>query len=130
MPTMQPEICRLGILRLSAIGDVIHALPMAHGLRRTFPKAHITWVTQPGPARLLQRHPAVDSTLVFPRRSGPAAWLRFVRRLRACNFDAVVDPQGNAKSGALALLSGARLRCGLHSRDCKEIGRASCRERV
>ncbi len=117
---MQPEIRRLGILRLSAIGDVIHALPMAHGLRRTFPQAHITWVIQPGPGRLLEGHPAVDSTLLFPRRRGPAAWLRFVRRLRACNFDAVVDPQGNAKSGALALLSGARLRCGLHSRDCKE----------
>ncbi|MGH7162931.1 MAG: glycosyltransferase family 9 protein, partial [Planctomycetota bacterium] len=113
------RVRRLGILRLSAIGDVVHALPLALGLRRAFPGAVITWVVQEDARPLLSGHPAVDDVLVFPRRGGPRAWLDFVRRLRARRFDATVDPQGNAKSGALALLSGAPFRAGLNVQDCK-----------
>jgi ADP-heptose:LPS heptosyltransferase len=111
---------RLGILRLSAIGDVVHAMPLAMGLRRAFPAARITWVVQAGPAPLLAGHPAVDDVLVYPRRGGPRLWLAFLRRLRACRFDATVDPQGNLKSGMVGLLSGAPLRAGLPRKDCKE----------
>ena len=113
-------IRRLGILRLSAIGDVIHAMPLAMGLRRALPEARITWVVQPSAAPLLDGHPAVDETLVYPRRGGPGELWRFLRRLWGCRFDATVDPQGNVKSGAMGLLSGAALRAGLHVRDCKE----------
>jgi len=120
-PPLEPSpLRRLGILRLSAIGDVIHALPLAMGLRRAFPEARITWVTQEHAALLLRGHPAVDEVLVFPRRGGPRAWWRFLKELRARRLDAVVDPQGNAKSGAIGLLSGAPVRAGLALRDCKE----------
>jgi len=120
---------RLGIVRLSAVGDVVHALPLAMGLRRAYPEARITWVAQEGPARLLVGHPAIDEVLVFPRRGGLRAWWRFLRELRARRFDAVVDPQGNAKSGAVALLSGAPVRAGLSLRDCKEWVNALCSNR-
>jgi ADP-heptose:LPS heptosyltransferase len=111
---------RLGILRLSAIGDVVHALPLAMGLRRAFPEARITWVVQAHAAPLLENHPAVDDILVYPRRGGPGVWARFLADLRGRRFDATVDPQGNVKSGVIGLLSGARFRAGLHARDCKE----------
>ena len=111
---------RLGILRLSAIGDVVHAMPLAMGLRRAFPGARISWVAQRSAAPLLVGHPAVDEVLVYPRRGGPRVWLDFLRRLRACRFDATVDPQGNLKSGVVGLLSGAAIRAGLARADCKE----------
>jgi heptosyltransferase-1 len=123
-------IRRLGILRLSAIGDVVHALPLAMGLRRAFPAARITWVVQRAAAPLLQDHPAVDEVLIFPRRGGLREWAHFVSSLRARRFDATVDPQGNLKSGVVGVLSGARVRAGLHRRDCKEWGNVLLTNRV
>ncbi|MGQ0613085.1 MAG: glycosyltransferase family 9 protein [Planctomycetaceae bacterium] len=128
-PLPPPPLRRLGILRLSAIGDVIHSLPLAMGLRRAYPEARITWVAQENAALLLRIHPAVDEVLVFPRHGGPRAWWRFAKELRARRFDAVVDPQGNAKSGVIGLLSGAPVRAGLALGDCKEWVNALCTNR-
>jgi ADP-heptose:LPS heptosyltransferase len=113
-------IRRLGILRLSAIGDVVHAMPLAMGLRRAYPDARITWVVQTAAAPLLLGHPAVDEVLVFPRRGSVGEWASFLLRLHDCRFDATVDPQGNVKSGMVGLLSLAPIRAGLNVRDCKE----------
>jgi ADP-heptose:LPS heptosyltransferase len=115
---------RLGIVRLSAIGDVVHAMPLAMGLRSAFPEARITWVVEAKAAPLLQDHPAVDDVLLFPRRAGLADWWSFLRRLRDRRLEATVDPQGNLKSGLVGVLSGAAKRTGLHARDCKEWGNA------
>ncbi|MHC4549618.1 MAG: glycosyltransferase family 9 protein [Planctomycetota bacterium] len=114
------RIERLGIVRLSAIGDVVHAMPLAMGLRRAHPEARITWVVQAKAAPLVRGHPAVDAVLIFPRRGGPRVWWDFLKRLRGCRLDATVDPQGNLKSGLVGLLSGAPLRAGLRARECKE----------
>ncbi|MHC4952738.1 MAG: glycosyltransferase family 9 protein [Planctomycetota bacterium] len=115
-----PGIRRLGIIRLSAIGDVVHAMPLAMTLRRLYPDAHITWVTQEQAAPLLHGHPAVDDVLLFPRHADWAARRAFKEPLRAFRFDATVDPQGNIKSGIVARLAGARIRAGLALRECKE----------
>jgi ADP-heptose:LPS heptosyltransferase len=111
---------RIGIVRLSAIGDVIHAMPLAMALRRAHPEARITWIAQRAAAPLLEGHPAVDDVLLFPRGGTLAELRRFASDLRARRLDVTVDPQGNAKSGFIALLSGAPIRAGLRPRDCKE----------
>ncbi|HEX5136165.1 MAG TPA: glycosyltransferase family 9 protein [Planctomycetota bacterium] len=115
---------RLGIVRLSAIGDVVHAMPLAMALRRRYPGARITWIVEAKAAPLLEGHPAVDDVLLFPRREGGRGWGRFLKYLRALRLDATVDPQGNWKSGLVGLLSGARVRAGLHVRDCRERANA------
>lgn len=111
---------RIGIVRLSAIGDVVHAMPLAMALREAHPRARLHWIVQEAAAPLLRGHPAVDEVLLFPRGAPLRRLWEFVRRLRALRLDATVDPQGNAKSGLLALLSGAPIRAGLRARDCKE----------
>jgi heptosyltransferase I len=115
---------RLGIVRLSAIGDVVHAMPLAMALRRRYPEARITWIAEAKAAPLLEGHPAVDGVLLFPRREGVRGRVRFLRELRALRLDATVDPQGNWKSGLVGLLSGAPVRAGLHVRDCRERANA------
>jgi len=120
---------RIGIVRLSAIGDVIHALPLAAGLRRAYPEATITWIVESKAAPLLSGHPSIDDVLLYPRRGGLRVWLRFRRALRALRLDATVDPQGNLKSGIVGFLSGAKVRAGLHKRECKEWGNALLRNR-
>ncbi len=115
---------RLGIVRLSAIGDVVHAMPLAMALRRRYPEARMTWIVEAKAAPLLQGHAAVDDVLLFPRGAGARGWGTFLLELRARRLDATVDPQGNWKSGLVGLLSGAPVRAGLHVRDCRERGNA------
>ena len=57
------------IVKLSAIGDVIHTLPLLAALRRLYPAAEITWVVEEAAADLLAAHPDLDRILVSRRKS-------------------------------------------------------------
>jgi heptosyltransferase I len=120
---------RILLVRTSAIGDVVFALPLAHALRRSFPRAHIAWLVEPGIAGLLEAEPALDEVIVWPKRDWATLWqgrhavglaravLEFRGLLRARRFDTALDLQGLLKSAALAKLSGAPQRIGLGSRE-------------
>lgn len=120
---------RILLVRLSAMGDILMAAPLASALRRRFPEARIDWLVQPEFADLLRHHPAVDQVLIWPRhqwmqlwreRQWQALW-RLTRALRttliAGQYDWVLDLQGLLKSGMLARLTGAPRRIGLGSRE-------------
>lgn len=108
---------RLLLVRLSAMGDVLHTLPALEALRRAAPDAELTWVVEPLAAPLLEGHPALDRLVVVdrptlqggPRRLGA---LRDVARalgaLRALRPDAALDLQGLLRSAVVARASGAR----------------------
>ncbi len=106
------------IIKLSSIGDVVHALPVACALKETFPQLHLTWAIEDWAAALVVGHRAIDRVVVFPsmRRwpKRPARWLaefrRGVRELRAQPYDVALDLQGLARSASLAVLSRAPLR--------------------
>ncbi len=104
-------------MRLSAIGDVIHALPVLHTLRTLRPEAHIAWATHRLAAGILEDHPELDDLILLPRRMKDArdfgGWRTLLRRLRNQPWDVAIDMQGLAKSGMVNWLSGARLRVGL-----------------
>ncbi len=55
---------RLLIVRLSAIGDVVHALPALAALRAALPEAHIAWIVESLSAPLLEGHPLLDEVSV------------------------------------------------------------------
>lgn len=109
------------IVKLSSIGDVVHALPVAVALRRRHPNAHITWVVEDWTAPLLHGHHAIDRIVTFPTMRwgsvGPT-WLRSfkdaVRSLRSASYDISIDLQGLLKSAAVALLSRSPVRIGIH----------------
>jgi heptosyltransferase-1 len=109
------------ILRTSALGDVVHCLPVASALRRAFPAARIGWVVEEPFLPLVASHPAVDQAIPVAlrrwRREPFAGATRrevfaFLRRMRALEPDVALDLMGNHKSGILARLSGARRRVG------------------
>ena len=54
------------IVKLSAIGDVVHALPAAYAIKETYPAAHIMWVVEPPAYDIVRMCPLVDEVLVFP----------------------------------------------------------------
>src|SRR5262249_53512507 len=118
--------------RLSALGDVVHALPMLDALRRARPDAEIGWLVEEKAASLLAGHPQIDRLWVAPRaqlvgllRRGRVfaalrLLVRFVRELRAAGYELVIDPHSNARSSFLALCSGARRRIGFAHGYAKE----------
>lgn len=106
------------IVKLSAIGDVVHALPAAYAIKETYPAAHITWVVEPPAYDIVRMCPSVDEVLVFPkkelrtwggfRRGFPP----FRRILQARRYDAALDLQGLFKSAAIAFFVHARRKIG------------------
>ena len=119
MTTTEKPARRLRVLlvRLSAIGDCLHAVPVAAALRRAHPGVFIGWAIQEPAAALLRGSPGVDRFHVYPRRArGLAAqfraFTRFRSELRGCRYDAAIDVQGLTKSGLVAWLSSARQRIG------------------
>lgn len=100
------------IVKLSAFGDVVQAIPTFEALRNHYPAAHICWLVEEGAADLLQHYPGLDEVLVCRRRSWlqmlrkpwrwPAMFLdmgRFCRSLRQRYYDMIIDLQGLLKSG-------------------------------
>jgi heptosyltransferase-1 len=91
---------RILVIRLSSLGDVIHALPAAASLKHSFPQSTLTWVVKPRWAPLLEGNPYVDEVLWFERTARGILALR--RRLRAETFDLIVDFQGLVQSALVA----------------------------
>jgi len=89
------------VVRLGAMGDIIHALPGAASLRASFPDARITWVVEPRWAPLLQGNGFVDR-LVFFHRHDPGSWWRTRGELRSERYDLAIDFQGLIKSALIA----------------------------
>src|SRR5438309_2975783 len=106
---------RIALLKPSALGDIVHSLPVLTALRRRYPAAHIAWVVNRTYEPLLRGHPDLDETIAFDRHQRRAGvggmvlrWLRFLSRLRNQHFDVVIDLQGLFRTALMALASGAR----------------------
>jgi heptosyltransferase I len=108
------SVPRFLIVRLSAIGDVIQALPLACALRDQFPEASIAWAVEGSVGALLEGHPAINDVIRLRRgwlKSPRGVW-RLRQRLRALRPDVAFEAQGLLKAALLARLSGARRRIG------------------
>lgn len=107
---------RILIIRLSAIGDVVRALPILHTLRDHFRDARIDWAVEHKAAAVVEGHPMLDRLLVFNRPAALRPALRefaaFCRQIRANQYDLVVDAHGIFKSGCITYWSGAKKRVG------------------
>jgi heptosyltransferase-1 len=75
------------IVKLSAIGDVVHTLPALAALRKLYPQAFITWVIEEGAADLIQNHPYLDKVLVSHRKR----WLRDLKNGRLSTAGEIIQ---------------------------------------
>jgi heptosyltransferase-1 len=103
-------VTRFLIVRLGALGDVVHAIPVAAALRRAYPQAQIDWLVSAKHREILDLVSAIDRRLVINDREGAVGgtslW-RAIGELRRGRYDVVLDLQGLIKSALLARLSGA-----------------------
>jgi heptosyltransferase-1 len=92
------------VIRLSAMGDIIHTLPAITTLKRSFPDCRLAWLVAPRWTPLLEGNPYIDELIPLNRRNIPHAIETF-RRLRALQADLAFDFQGlfqSALAGRLA----------------------------
>ena len=128
-----PALLKIAIVKLSSLGDVIHALPVAHALRRSRSGIHLTWIVEAREYALLAGHPDLDSVVPVDTR----LWRRLIwrpagarqvvgkvrrlrRRVRSARFDVAIDLQGLMKSGLLTAYTGAPIRIGFSADRCRE----------
>ncbi len=111
---------RIAIIKPSALGDILNALPVLGALRRRFPQARLAWIINHGYASLLAPHPDLNEIITFDRSSlrsgifsGSVAFVRFLRHLRRQRFDLAIDLQGLLRSGLMTLATRAPVRIGL-----------------
>jgi heptosyltransferase I len=127
--TINISSVKILIIKLSSIGDIVHALPAFAKIRREFPDSEIGWAVDSRFAELLRENPMIDHLVEIDRRSirgdnvinetkrGISTQLSALRNHR---FDVVLDLQGLLKSAAVAKLSGAKKRWGFARRDLRE----------
>jgi lipopolysaccharide heptosyltransferase I len=114
------------IVRLSAIGDVVHGLPALELARAALPHARIGWAVEAEAAPLLRNHPAIDRLHVLDRRAlgrergrGVALGraVAFGQELREARYDLALDLQGLARSALVARLGARRVLGPAHARE-------------
>ncbi len=105
---------RVLIVKLSSLGDVVHALPVVHDIRGAHPEARIDWVVEPAFAPLLARTDGIERVIPCALRRWTRSWWTapvrhewraFRAQLRREAYDRVIDLQGLTKSALIARLA-------------------------
>jgi heptosyltransferase-1 len=94
------------IVRLGALGDVVHTIPAAAALRAAFPSAHIDWLVDARHRAIVDLVTAIDRSITLERPT-PSGWSKAIGILRQVHYDVALDLQGLLKSAVLARASGA-----------------------
>jgi heptosyltransferase I len=129
------DFSKILLIKLSAVGDVVHTIPVLNKLRRRYPAAQIDWLVTPPIAELLRHHPAITNVIEFAREEWQSPWrltpfanyARLAASLRATGYDLVVDMHGQLRTALLTLATGAPVRVGF-DRPRPEVWSASDRE--
>jgi heptosyltransferase-1 len=119
-PTLRRrQFQRILLIKPSAVGDVIHTLPVLAKLRRRYPAARIDWVLTPAIAELIGHHPALSNVILFDRGALARDWRdwlaglgRMLADLWQTRYDLVIDLHGQFRSAILTLATHAPVRLG------------------
>ena len=116
------QVQRVLIIKMSALGDIIHALPVSAALKEAYPHLELSWAVEEAFTPLVAHNPYLHKVFKLPKMSGKRllsgkAWRECVKRLnvvRQENFEVTLDLQGLTKSATVAAWSGAKVRLGYH----------------
>jgi heptosyltransferase-1 len=125
-----PGGMRVLIVKLSALGDIIHALPVLDYLHKVSPGIEVDWVVEEPFLKILEGNPLLSrvhavKTKVWRKQPFSAATRRevgeVIRALRERNYDMAFDIQGNIKSGIVTVLAGVKKRYGFDRQGVREL---------
>jgi heptosyltransferase I len=115
------DFSRILLIKPSALGDVVHTIPVLVKLRARYPRARIDWLITPENAEIVRCHPALSNVVLFARRDfskrgrrwhATLGFFDLLRQIRRAKYDLVIDMHGQMRSALFALISGARVRIG------------------
>ncbi|MFW6269095.1 MAG: glycosyltransferase N-terminal domain-containing protein [Bacillota bacterium] len=117
------QVNKILLIRLSAIGDVIHALPAARAVRKAYPEAEISWLVENKARELVETNPNLDHTILFPKNTWKKEFKNnklkalkevrtYFKKFRKKEFDLVLDLHGLFKSALPAYLSKSKILAG------------------
>lgn len=110
---------RILIVRLSAIGDVVHTLPLLSSLRKKYPDAFIGWAVEDRASDIIINNPLLDKVHVMPKAhwkkrgfsvQNVVEFIEYIKEIRRHKYDIAIDVQELLKSSVVAFLSGAKRR--------------------
>ncbi|MFT2109580.1 glycosyltransferase family 9 protein [Marinomonas sp. 2405UD68-3] len=113
------KINHIAILRLSALGDVCHAMFVVSAIKKRYPNASITWITSPLEAHIVRHLPAV-TVCVYDKKAGIKGMIALRRALSHVTFDVLLHMQWSLRASALSRMIKAKKRIGFalsHSRE-------------
>ena len=109
---------RIALLKPSALGDIVHSLPVLSALKELYPSSSIDWIVNRSFEPLIVGHPDLHATVPFQRGAFKGLWkslsysVQFADQLRKNRYDLVVDLQGLLRTGIMAAATGAPVRVG------------------
>ena len=109
---------RILVVKLSAIGDCLHATPAVRALRQSMPEAHIGWAVHQHCSSVINNNEDISKIHRWDRKRMLEEFFTLRKSLRRENYSIAIDLQGLFKSGLITKISGAKRR----------IGRAEARE--
>jgi heptosyltransferase-3 len=113
------------LIQLRRIGDVMMTTPAVRALKKAFPEASISFLTESPSDQVYKNNPHLDHLLLYPKNNSILDRLKFYSRIRSQNYDCVIDFQGNPRTALLSRISGSGYRIGF---DFK--GRSWCYHRA
>lgn len=112
---------RILLIKPSAVGDIVHALPVLVRLRERYPDAQIDWLVTPENADLVRHHPALSNVVLFDRRRyarfgrewfATKGMLALLAAIRRSQYELVIDLHGQLRSAMFTVATGAPYRVG------------------
>ncbi|HPQ39030.1 MAG TPA: glycosyltransferase family 9 protein [bacterium] len=99
----------------------MNALALVNGLRKGYPDAEITWITQVIPRELIGNHPSVSRFITYDRRMTLPQWRGFLKSLRSESYDLLLVPQVSAKASLISLAVRAPVKIGFNIARTREL---------
>ena len=115
------EFSRILLIKPSALGDVVHTIPVLVKLRARYPRARIDWLITPENAEVVRCHPALTNVVLFARHDfskrgrrwrALMAFFNLLKQIRRAKYDLIIDMHGQVRSAFFSIISGARVRIG------------------
>jgi len=107
------------VLRLSALGDVCHVLPVVRSIQDQWPGTRISWILGGLEHRLLGHIPGIEF-IVFDKKAGLAGYRELRRRMAGRRFDALLHMQLALRASLAAAVVPARIKLGFDRTRARE----------
>ena len=128
-PSLPPNPASICLLRLSALGDVTHVVPLVRTLRAAYPQAALSWVIGKGERRLLDGLEGVEF-IEYAKQSGLAGMRALRRELHGRRFDVLLQMQVAARANLLSAFIPAARRIGYDRSRSKDLHGLFINERI